>query len=252
MHGRIDNVLTKQQWCEALSSPADQWSVVGEGQQWLHQMLSQNTPELADEHAFNNVSDFLHMLDELACSGARHNSQALYTDWLRDPSGRAIEMAYDLSYTCGRIGGPDLGVAIGAHTLGGWYQLRARVDDFLRVCYLPLYPYVMENDFATTKFQLGDAHISINLLFAGLTHVVIDRNTDDAAKTAHICVNGGGYAEAVEQLRLTYVEASTLAAALGVLDEAIDAMRIIPNDPDSLRGLLRKGQLYINGVLTHA
>ena len=255
MHGHMDNVLTKQQWYEALAKPQYGWSSRGEGQTWLYQMLKHRTPELPDEHEFDDVTDFLRLLDTLAeryASSDGRRSRAIFSEWLRDPAGDAIGMAHDLSYICGYIGGLDLGISVGAHTLGGWYQLCARVEDFLRVCYLPLVPFVMESDSPTLTAQLGAVSVSANLLFGGRTHVIISRKDENTAKSVRLHVVGSSFAETIDQLGLHTAEALTLGAALGVLDEAIAFMEVAPNDPDSLRGMLEEGRLSVAGVITHA
>ncbi len=161
-------------------------------------------------------------------------------------------MAYNLAYTCARIGGPDLGVAVGAHVLGGWYQLSARCDDFIRAVYEPLLPYIKECEADTVKLRCGQVVVQINLCMMGRTIVLIDkkkrRNDPDAV---HVQLKGPWSAEGVENLGLDLVDAPTLGAALGALDEAIAHMSAAPKDAESVRAMLGEGRLWVGGVFTH-
>ncbi|MEO5949407.1 MAG: hypothetical protein ABIP74_03315 [Candidatus Saccharimonas sp.] len=259
MHGYIDNKLTKAEWITALRTREDQWASVREGQRWLADMLEYHTPDIPDDKMFLEIPEFLRLLDRLAGAyvtdrpHAKVNRHYIHSEWLQAHSGESISMAQDLAYTVARIGGADLGIAVGAHVLGGWYQLSARCDDFTREVYEPLFPHLKKFDHVTAKITCDDIVIQINLLMSGRTFVIIDRkHPQDSAQDIHIQIVGSGFAEGVMQIGLHLVDAPTLGSVLGVLDDVIAYMRQVPKDPESLRAMLKEGRLWLSGALTHA
>lgn len=258
MHGRMDNVLTKAEWIARLGEPEDQWSSAREGQQWLETMLTYNTPEIASDALFDDIDAFLGLLDRLAEDyvtdhpHAQSNCYYIHSEWLEGHASESYAMAHDLAYTCARIGGPDLGIAVGAHVLGGWYQLSKRTDDFIRACYVPLLPYVREVTTPTVKVRFRGIVIQINLLMNGRTAVLIDKKRrKNDPKAVHLQIVGSTDADGVNNLGLQLVDASSLGAALGVLDELISGMSAAPQDPDELQAMLSEGRLWFGGVLSH-
>lgn len=258
MHGRMDNVLTKAEWIARLGEPEDQWSSAREGQQWLETMLTHHTPEIASDALFDDIDGFLSLLDRLADEYvADHphsdsNREYIHSEWLAGHASESYAMAHDLAYTCARIGGPDLGIAVGAHVLGGWYQLSKRTDDFIRACYVPLLPYVREATAPTIKVRFASIIVQINLLMNGRTAMLIDkkRRRNDP-RAVHLQIVGSSDADGVNNLGLQLVDASSLGAALGVLDELIAVMSEALQDPDELRAMLSEGRLWFGGVLSH-
>lgn len=125
MYGGMDNELTKAEWIAALRRPEDEWASIREGQEWLGNMMEFHTPDIADDEVVVDVEKFLGLIDAYAAeyTTARPHSQCnrrfIHSEWLQGHSRESLDMAYDLAYTCARIGGPDLGIAIGAHVLGG-------------------------------------------------------------------------------------------------------------------------------------
>lgn len=258
MYGDMDIVLTKAEWITRLGEPEDQWASPREGQQWLETMLTYHAPEISDDAAFNNIDEFIKLLDTLAEKyvadhpHTRSNRKFIHSEWLAGHASESYAMAYDLAYTCARIGGPDLGIAVGAHVLGGWYQLSERCDDFIRAVYEPLLPYVKESEDDTVKLRCGQVVVQINLCMMGRTIVIIDKKTGPNDPDAvHLQLMGSWSAEGAKEIGLQLVEAPTLGAALTVLDEVIAYMNNAPKDPDSLRKMLEEGRLWAGGVFTH-
>jgi len=258
MHGHMDNVFTKAEWIARLGEPEDQWSSARDGQQWLEMMLTYHTPEIASDALFDDIDGFLSLLDKLAENyvtdhpHTQSNRRFIHSEWLDGHASESFDMAHDLAYTCARIGGPDLGIAVGAHVLGGWYQLSKRTDDFIRACYVPLLPYVREATTPTVKVRFKDIVVQINLLMSGRTAVLIDKKRrKNDPKAVHLQIVGSSDADGVNNLGLQLVDAPTLGAALGVLDELIAYMSAAPQDPDELRAMLSEGRMWFGGVFSH-
>ena len=89
MHGQMDNELTKAQWIAALRQPEDQWAMIGDGQEWLGNMMEFHTPEIADDEFIRDIPGFLNLLDRWAeefvaeWSHARHNRHYIHSEWLQ-------------------------------------------------------------------------------------------------------------------------------------------------------------------------
>lgn len=258
MDRQMDNQLTKAQWIAALRQREDAWAHIGAGQEWLGNMMEFHTPDIADDTVLRDITAFLGLLDRWAVDFAadkphtRCNRPYIHSEWLEGHPSESITMAMDLAYTCARIGGPDLGIAVGAHVLGGWYQLSRRCDDFTRVVYEPLRPYIRESENDTAKLQCGQTTVQINLCMMGRTIVIIDKKGRlGDADAVHLQLMGPWSAEGVKDVSLHLVDAPTLGAALSALDEVIAYMDQAPNDPDSMRAMLSEGRLWVGGVFTH-